>query len=200
MDYGTLKTTVEAYLNRSDLSSYIPTFITLGASRIHYGGDNPYSSAPLRIPAMQTRATGTTTGTISIPTGFLEVIRLKCSNGSTYWNIDYASPSQFSTYENSSDYPSYYTFINNTIETTPTASASYTLDYYKAFDAFSADVDTNWLLTNVPDAYLFAALTESAPFIDDEKTVGWFGMYRSIVSSLNRSPGIGGGSLQIKAG
>ncbi len=187
--YGELKTAVGNYLNRSDLTSYIPDFIRLGERRISYGSDQPNPSVPLRIPAMQNQSTGTiTNSSISFPMGFLEVIRLKGVSGPSYCTLDHAPNQRFTELQNSASLPTHYTFLNNTIQTAGTGSASYVLDYYKAFTALSADSDTNWLLTNAPDTYLFAALLESAPFIADLESVNlWAGMYKSIVSALNRS-------------
>jgi hypothetical protein len=201
VDFGTLKTTVAAYLNRSDLTSYIPGFIAQAERRISYGSDAPFPSVPVRIPAMQTRTTGSFGSAISFPTRFLDIIRLKGTDGTNTWALDYASPSVFTELEANVDPPICYAFLNNTIETAGSGSGSYTLDYYQAFAALSGDSDTNWLLTNASDAYLFAALLESAPFIADLQMVsGWHGMYRSVVSALNRSTmKPGGGSMQVRA-
>jgi hypothetical protein len=199
--YGELKTAVGSYLNRSDLTSYIPDFIRLGERRISYGSDAPNPSVPLRIPAMQNQSTGTiTNSSISFPTGFLEVIRLKAVSGTNYWTLDYAPPNRFTEVENSSGLPTVYTFINNSIQTAGTGSASYVLDYYKSFTALASDADTNWLLANAPDTYLFAALLESAPFISDLEMINvWAGMYKSTISSLNRSTmKPAGGSMLVR--
>ncbi len=201
-DYGTLKSEVALYLDRSDLASYIPQFITNAARRLNYGSDAPFSSPPLRIPAMQATATGSTSGSIAFPTRFLEIIRLACSDGNLSWDLEYANNASYTTYSNRSDRPVVYSFLGNAIKTAGTGSASYTLDYYQAFEAFSADADTNWLLTNAPDAYLFGALLESAPFISDIPMVnGWYGMFKSTVSALNRtSMRPHGGSLRVRVG
>jgi hypothetical protein len=199
--YGELKTAVGSYLNRSDLTSYIQDFIRLGERRISYGSDAPNPSVPLRIPAMQNQTSGTiTNSSISFPTGFLEVIRLKGVSGTIYWTLDYAPNQRFTELEQDSNVPTHYTFLNNAIKTAGTGAASYVLDYYKAFTALASDSDTNWLLTNAPDAYLFAALLESAPFIADLESVNlWAGMYRSTVSALNRSTmKPAGGSLFVR--
>jgi hypothetical protein len=201
VDFGELKTAVAAYLNRSDLTSYIPGFIAQAERRISYGSDAPFPSVPVRIPAMQARETGSFDGSIAFPTRFLDVIRLKGTSGTNTWALDYASPSVFTELEANVDPPVCYTFLNNAIETAGSGSGSYTMDYYQAFAALSGDSDTNWLLTNVSDAYLFAALLESAPFIADLQMVtGWHGMYKSVVSALNRSTmKPAGGSMQVRA-
>lgn len=188
-DYGTLKTAVGSYLNRSDLTSYIPDFIRLGERRLFYGSDSPTATVPVRVPAMQERDTGSISGqSIAFPTGFLEIIRLRISTGTNYWTADYAPPNRFTELEMSSDYPTHYTFLDNAIKIAESGAADYVLDYYKAFTSLTSDSDTNWLLTNAPDAYLFAALLESAPFLGDmDMYVPWAGMYKSIISSLNRT-------------
>jgi hypothetical protein len=186
-NYGELKTAVANYLNRSDLTSYIPDFILQGQTRIHYGSDEPYSSVPLRIPAMQQRASGSlSSSAIAFPTRFLEVIRLVGVSGTIRWSIDFESTTAVKNSSNA-DYPSYYAFRNNQIEVSPYGQADYVLDYYQGFAAFSADGDTDWLLTNHPSVYLFAALIESAPFLGDQTMIpAWVGFYRSQISSLNR--------------
>ena len=198
--YGELKTAVANYLNRADLTAYIPDFITLGVQRINHGAEMPYQSQPLRIPAMQEQATGTiASGSIAFPTGFLEPIRVAVSSNGCSWSLNYIPPVSFSEIENSTSPPVEYTYLDNAIKVPGSASA-YTLDYYKAFTAFSADADTNWLLTNAPGVLLYAALMESAPFLGaDERINGWFGMLKSAISGLNRSTmRQGGGSLQVR--
>jgi hypothetical protein len=199
--YAELRTAIASYLNRSDLTGYIPDFISLGIQRINYGGSDPYPSQPLRVPAMQANETGTiTSSSIAFPAGFLEPIRIAgTSNGQT-WTLNYVSPAEFSGYEESSALPSVYTYLENSIKTGGTGAASYKLDYYEAFDALTADADTNWLLTNAPSVLLYAALVESAPFLmADDRISGWFGLYKSAIAALNRTTmRQGGGSLAVR--
>ena len=199
--YGDLKTAVGTWLNRADLTSYIPDFIRLGEQRIFYGGDNPHLTEPLRIPAMMARDTGTiTSGAIPFPTGFLESIRIGANSGSEYWPLDYLSPQRFSEYINSAGIPTVYTIMNNQIETAGTGAADYIHDYYQAFDTLTADADTNWVLTNAPGIYLYAALIESSPFLVDMTMFnGWLAMYKSQVASLNHTvKRYAGGSLAAR--
>ncbi len=200
-NYGDLKTQVATYLNRPDLSSYIPDFITLGMQRINYGGSEPYPSQPLRVPAMQIQETGTiTSSSVGFPPGHLETIRLAATSNGQTWTLDYVSPAEFSRYESSSALPTVYTHLGGAMKTAGTGAASYVLDYYEAFDALTADDQSNWLLLNAPGVALYAALLESAPFLlNDERIGGWFGLYRSSIAALNRSTvRQGGGSLAVR--
>ena len=198
--YGNLKTAVANYLNRSDLTSYIPDFITLALQRLNYGAETPFPSQPLRIPAMQEQDTGTiANGSIAFPTGFLEPIRVAVSSNGATWSLLYTPPERFSEVSNSTDLPVEYTYLDNAIKV-PGSASSYTLDYYKAFTAFSADADTNWLLANAPGVMLYASLLEASPFLgSDDRIPGWHGMLKSSIAGLNRSTHRkAGGSLQVK--
>lgn len=197
-NYGELKTAVASWLNRADLTAYIPDFIRLAEQRISYGSEDPWPTVPLRIPAMQTQETGSiTNSSIAFPTRFLEPIRLAASSGGFSWSLGYVSPERFSELESSASTPTKYTYLNNAIKTAGTGAASYTLDYYQAFASLSADLDTNWVLTNAPGIYLYAALIESAPFLGDTPTlVGWLAALRSSIAAVNQSTKRqGGGSL-----
>ena len=199
--YGGLKTAIGTWLNRPDLTSYIPDFIKLAEQRLFYGGDMPFQSEPLRIPAMQTQETGSiTSSTISFPTGFLEPIRVATSSGGTTWSLGYVAPERFSELSSSASLPAVYTYLNNSIQTAGTGSATYVLDYYKAFTSLSADADTNWALSNIPGVYLYASLLESAPFLgDDPKLQLWSSMLNSSINAANRSTKYqGGGSLATR--
>lgn len=199
--YGELKSAVANWLNQGNLTTYIPDLIRLGEQRIYFGGADPLPSQPLRVPAMQAQSTGTiSSSTIAFPTRFVEPIRLAASSGGETWTLDYASPAEYSAKSGSSGLPTVYTYLNNSIVTAGTGAASYILDYYQSFALLSSDSDTNWLLTNAPGVYLYAALVESVSFIkDDPRIPQWLAAYKASVAALNNSTKRqGGGSLQMR--
>ena len=200
-NYGDLKTSVQDYLNRADLAAYIPNFVRIAERRIHYGSAAPMDSQPVRVPAMQAQTTGTISNSaISFPTGFLETILLRITGNGRSWQAEYADHGTYTAYTNSGSPPTVYICLNNAIQVAGTGGGTYTLDYYKAFDSLTADKDTNWLLTNAPDVYLFGALLESAPFISDLQMVqGWYSMFKSAVNSVNRiTMKPGPGALRVR--
>ena len=72
-DYSSLKTSIADYLHRNDLTTVIPEFIVDAEARIYND---------LRIRAMEAAFTGTTSsGTIALPTGFLEWVYLAIDGG-----------------------------------------------------------------------------------------------------------------------
>jgi len=67
--------------------------------------------------------------------------------------------------------------------------------------ALSDSNTSNWLLDLAPDAYLYASLLESAPFLrDDERLQTWTALYGAAVNQLNKvsERGTHGGSLRMR--
>lgn len=194
--YGGLKTAVGVWLNRADLSGYIPDFVRLAEQRINYGGDGMFPSTPLRIPAMQAAATGTiSSSTIAFPTRFLEPIRVAATSGGSTWSLLYVAPERYSEASSSSALPTVYTYLENAIKIAGSGVADYTVDYYQAFASLASDADTNWLLSNAPGVYLYASLLEAAPFLgDDPKLAQWAAMLNSSVAAVNRATKYQGGA------
>lgn len=151
MNHGQLKSNIAAWLHREDLSVVIATFIVLAEADIR---------RTVRVRAMETRDTGTTTGTITLGDDFLEVRQFIVDDVP----LLYSPPQEWHVYNDDGGLYRY-TIIGDTLYS---AAGSYQLDYWAAFDALSADGDTNWLLTNAPDVYLFAALKQAAIYTRDD--------------------------------
>lgn len=170
--YAGLKTAIADFANRTDLTTAIPDFVTLAASRIFYGSQEaPMPSDPLRIRAMEYSSDLTLNAqTVALPTGYLQARRLYV-NSSPIKELQYITPDLFwRTFVSSeSGTPTRYTIEGENIVLGPTPETTYTgkLLHYKKFDALSGDSDTNWLLTNAPGAYLQGALIEVYDYLKD---------------------------------
>jgi len=149
--YTNLKTEIADYLNRSDLTSNIPTFITLAESKIN---------RDLRLREQEqlsytTLSSTETTPFVALPTGFIEFLFLKVKkdsqSDSDYVELKYLPPSRFHEAYDCTD-PEYYT-IRDQLEINVIPSEDYTIrmHYIKKWDI--ATDSTNWLLTNHPDIY-----------------------------------------------
>jgi hypothetical protein len=158
-NYSDLQTTVANYLHRSDLTSMIPDFITLAEAKLN---------RELRLRAMEDTATGTVAASISLPTGYIEMRGISVGSGNSTWNLTYRPPSDINTETGT---PVNYSIKGETLYFLPYGTAySYTIDFYKKFDALSGGV--NWLITNAPDIYLYATLLEASPYIKDDARIG----------------------------
>lgn len=201
--YGDLKTGVQNWLNRSDLSSYIPDFINLAATRIYYGSDDSVlPSMPVRTWSMMAAEAPTATnGVITLPARFLSTIKLSANDGGQGFTLQYKSPSQIAVYDNAGNLPQTYTILNGAIYLGGTGSGLiFRHDYYQRFADFSADTDTNDFLTSYPGLFLNAALLEANIFLgDDENAKKHHRLFNGIASGItNTAKDLGVGSLAVR--
>lgn len=157
MTYATLQTDVAAYLHRSDLTALLPTFIERAEA---------YLFRELQVKDLATSIAGTTTGEYAaLPADFGAVSKLTVVYGSTEYTLDYKSESAVAT----TSVPCAYALESNQIRIFGASTGqAYTLYYTAKLAALSGSNATNWLLTNAPDVYLWAAALEGAKHIRDE--------------------------------
>lgn len=67
--------------------------------------------------------------------------------------------------------PNAYTIVGGKLTVFPTQAAVVQMTYYARPPALSDDNPSNWLLTSRPNIYLYAALLESAPLLQDDGRV-----------------------------
>jgi hypothetical protein len=83
----------------------------------------------------------------------------------------------------------------------PVPDTAYTgeLIYYAKLSKLSTTNTTNWLLTAAPDVYLYGALMQAAPYLQDDARIAvWASMYRAGLEELALSDDRGatsGGTL-----
>lgn len=180
--HATLKTDIALYMARDDLEVYIPTFIRLAESRI---------AKDVRVRAMETSTDLTLSSqSVSIPSGFLAARRLYFDS-TTQRGLTYVTPDAFykSSLYTAAGNPSTFTIEGDNFVFAPAPSGSPVakLLYFKKFDALAAEADTNWLLENAYDVYLYACLAETKAFIeDDEQAAKWASVYKDSVANLNK--------------
>lgn len=184
-NFTNLKTTIANYLNRDDLTSYIPDFITLAESRLNN---------ELRVREMETIDTSTTTvsGTQSydLPTGFIEV-KYAIWQSDPYSVLQYRTTHDFFRSYNVSvtaGNPTYFTIVGNKIYlgVTPDSAKILEIAYFKKLTALNDDNATNDIITNYPELYLYGSLAESAPFLmQDERLNTWAGLYKEALKIAN---------------
>jgi len=200
--YANLKTEIENYLNRSDLTSYLDTFLDLAESRMN---------RDLRLREMEEADTSITTvsGTQSytLPTGYLEM-RYVVFQTTPYTLLNYMAPPDFFRVYNAgegSGTPKYYTIVGSKIYLgdQPDSANVLELGMFKKPTALSSSSTTNDILTNFPDLYLYSSLAESEPFLmNDERLPVWAGLYKEGVKSANEAAQRGrtsGATLQMSA-
>lgn len=188
--FADLKSQVATFLNRSNLTAEIPYYVQLAETRIAYGSEEGIKTEPLRIRAMETSAYATFNAqSIQLPTGYLQQRRLYLSatpNG----RLTYKTPDAFWTdaRTGTSGQPVIYTVEGESFILAPTPDTSYTgrILYYKKFTALALDADTNWLLTNAPNVYLYGTLLEAFSHVrNTDQAILNATKFAGVVNALN---------------
>jgi hypothetical protein len=198
--YTELKASIADWLNRTDLTTQIPDFISLSEAQIE---------RQLRTRQMLTRTTLTIDAEFeSTPADFLEVRTLKLTGTNpitplTFMTMD--SLDEQSTIDIGSGRPKYFTVIGTEFRFVPTPDASYASEivYFAKLNKLSTSVATNFLLTSSPDVYLYGSLLQAAPYLlDDARIPVWSSLYERALSDLQLADDRGatsGGKLLTRA-
>jgi hypothetical protein len=181
--YANLQIEVADWLNRSDLTAKIPTFIALLES---------YVSRKLRVRQMIVRADANVSSEYTaLPSDFraLQTMSLITTNPT--------KPLQFLTVSELAQQkrahvslftPSFYGIVGGTIQVVPTPDQTYGAEivYWAAIPALSGTNTTNWLLTEHPDLYLYGTLLQAAPYLtNDDRLAVWGTMRDQIIEDMN---------------
>lgn len=175
--YNQLKSDVANWMNRTDLDEVIPSFISLAEARI---------SGDLRVRQMIVSAALTFTPGLgaALPPGWLEFKSLEV-NGCP---LSYMTPDELAGVVKSGGggQARWFTIDGSMVQFGPEPSGVSTIDsrYYRAFDPLS-QTSTNWLLSNKPNLYLYAALAEGCLYIKKpDEAASWAGLYNGILELL----------------
>lgn len=184
-NFSELKSSIADFLNRDDLTSVIPTFISLAEAQF---------ARDLRHYKMENRATGTIDSQyMTKPSDWLETIRIHLTSNNTQ-ALDLVSAQTMADKRagalDTSGVPRYYRHSENQFEFFPSPDGSYGVEllYYQRVPALSDSNTTNWLLTEAPDVYLYGSLVHSAPYLaDDARTAVWAQIFGAAMQRLNQS-------------
>ena len=198
--YGELKAAIAQYLNRDDLGTQIPLFIELAEQRIFRDLRCPNNEKIVHIEWDYAAP-----HQIEVPKDYIHAKYLA-------WNgkpLNYVADREFLTYASATGAPEVFTRIgdrfylhpvlayDSTAPTDPVKSPGGTLDivYYADFSglgqytgsaAYSADNDSNSVLTIAGGLYLFGALLEAQPFLmEDQRLAVWQTKFDEIMGTLN---------------
>lgn len=184
--YSELQTTVANYLNRDDLTTLIPTFITLTENRLN---------RELRVRANMVRATTTTTAGqafYDLPTDLIELRNITYDNNSQSHALRYLSPESVSREYGTvlSGQPRAYTNLGNDLKLTPVPDAAYTIsiNYYSQLRSLGDSVSTNDVLAEYPSLYLYGSCLEGAIYLNDTDQTNRFGsVFQKALDDVQRA-------------
>lgn len=198
--YAELKTSIGDWLNRSDLTSVIPDFISLSEAQIE---------RTLRARQMIVRANASFDAQYgAVPSDFLEAKSLKLTSTNpqtplSFLSID-ALDAEMTKYT-ASGKPRFFGVVGGQLRIVPTPDATYTteLTYYAKLSKLSTSNTSNWLLASSPDIYLYGSLLQAAPYLqDDARIQTWATLYERALNDLQTADDRGassGGALLTRA-
>lgn len=177
--YTGLQTGIANLLNRTDLTNYIPDWITMCEAEMNR-----------RLDTRQMEETTTLTidgASEPLPTGFggVKGFQLTENNGT---RMEYVSPTGFDTLSTNTGNPIYWTVSGDNFYFAAPPAGSFTarLRYRKLIPALAADNTSNWALAAYPDLYLYGSAVHSAPFLKDDARISlWQGKFDQIIDQIN---------------
>ena len=192
--YGDLKDAVADWLARADLAARVPDFVRLAEADLN---------GRLRLRVMETtQALTVAADTVALPAGYLAVRRLSLGSAA----LAYVTPFALAARHPGSGRPLVYTVEGGNLRFGPAPDGNYegTLVYVRALSPLSTDGETNAVLADHPDLYLYGALAHAAPFVgDDERAALWRGQYEAALQravAADRQAKAAGSPLVMRGG
>lgn len=182
--YTALQSSVADWLNRTDLTAQIPDFISLAEAEMKR-----------RLRRTSTRTTlAISSESTTLPSDVAEFRSIYLESGSP--NLDapirIVTPEMFAEtrarHQAVAGRPSDAMVLGGTLYVAPSPDQSYTarIIYFTSLTPLSASVATNAVLSEAPDAYLFGALLQAAPFLEhDDRIPIWQGRFDKAIDQLN---------------
>lgn len=165
--YNDLTNKVALWLDRDDLAGEIPDFVALAEARFN---------RDLRILNQEVSATITTGApAYAMPSDFRRIKRIWISGQPNRPLTQISGPSAAQTYPWSPGCTLSYYIENRTLHFLPEPNQALTLDctYLSRITPLTSANQSNWLLEEHPDAYLFGALLEAAVYIRDQDAINY---------------------------
>ena len=198
--YAELKTSIGDWLNRSDLTSVIPDFISLAEAQIE---------RTLRARQMIVRANASFDAQYgAVPSDFLETKSLNLTSTNPQTPLEFLSIDaldQKAAEYTASGKPRFFGVVGGQLRIVPTPDSTYTteLTYYAKLSKLSTSNTSNWLLSSSPDIYLYGSLLQAAPYLqDDARIQTWATLYERALNDLQTADDRGassGGALLTRA-
>lgn len=182
--YNALLAAIADWLNRSDLTARIPTFVTLAEKQL-----------AIKVRRRQARATiSIASRATALPSDAAEPTALVLSTSSAWQDkpleiVTAATLAEMRALRaNIAGRPTHAAVVGGEILVAPDPDQTYSaeLTYVTTFTPLSTSVQTNDIFTEAPHAYLFGALKEAAPFLEhDDRVPLWEAKFKEAVDDLN---------------
>jgi hypothetical protein len=183
--YTNLKAELADWLNRSDLTTVIDTFIDLAEAKM---------KRDIRKWTVYSAAYSVSAARVAAPTDLSVLRSIRFVSGSP--TLD--RPLRVGTIEmvnerkarnaGSTGRPTDVAVVDGYLYFGPEPDQTYTAEifYFSTLTPLSGSVASNSVLSEAPDIYLYGALAEAEPYLEhDERAPMWKAKYEEAVASLN---------------
>lgn len=183
--FDNLKLEIIDWSHRSDIDQKVDDFIDLAETEMF---QNPIQV--LKTREGETRATASadiTTRYLALPDGFREMRRLRIDRDTGFTELIYRTPEQLRAIDGP-QLPCFFT-ITSQIEFNTVPDEAYTVEmqYFADFTPLSDSNQTNPVLTNSPNVYLFGALTQLFTWAnDDENMIKYENKFINAIRGANK--------------
>lgn len=168
--YSELKSSIADWLIRTDLTDVIPDFIHNAESRLQRDKRirNFRFNSSFSVSAEE----------VGLPDNFRAVEVLAHDGGTHFGGLETASLDELTRINHdqggAAGVPTHYAIVrNDKLRFAPPPSDTYNLlfGYWETIPHLSDSLQSNWLLDEHPDIYLYASLVESAPYLKDDQRI-----------------------------
>ncbi len=169
MNYGELKTEVLQTPERQDLATEVASFIRMAHNRIQAELELPDAMVSVPLDPNDATNEGGTVWAIDLPDDALAVRGVRSAN---YPLPQHNESSLYAVFgKGGGGKPKAYAVRGQQLLLAPGPGDNLVLNYKRRVPDFTDDADTNWLLTNFQDIYLYGALVFLNQRIQDQQQV-----------------------------
>lgn len=180
--YGGLQASIADFLNRGDLNAVIPDFITLAEAQMArrlVAQANQGMAVPRRLIVRADAEIAQDAEYLAVPGDMLGPLDLALS-ATPPIELDYLDPANLEREKALARWigaPKFYTVVGGELQLYPVADQDYDAElvYIARTPTLSDAAPANWILEDYPDAYLYGALVQSAPYLRDDSRLDLWG-------------------------
>jgi hypothetical protein len=205
--YDGLKASIADFLNRTDLAAVIPDFIRLAEAQMtrrFAGRQRQGLPVPRRLIQRADAEIDQGTEYIAAPSDFHGPIDfvLQSEPEIVLDYLDAANLQQQKQADRVRGAPRWYAIVGGELQLYPAADRNYTgeMTYIARVPALSVANPSNWILTDYPDAYLYGALVQSAPYLkDDARTTTWGALFTAALDDICNADPVPGEQSRLRS-
>ncbi len=184
-NYDDLVKSIVSWSHRNDQGTLIPDFIQLAETEMYNN-----EGWQLETRDMELVSTAPTSGLyLELPPGFEKARSIQLETGHGLVDVKFQAPEQLLR-QSTTGQPRFFSVIGNEIEFDRVPDTAYTIQiqYYKKPDPLTEANQTNSVMTNHPNIYLFGALHQMYLYTQDqEQTVTYFSKMQSVIRGANKA-------------